>query len=176
MRTHEFLITQSVGWSIIQFYLWASMSWSNITCTSFGFLLTRWVLSPWAVHSLCLHGVCPRCLLISWLQLVCRQQMFQSPSMSMYFPLFLCVDVWDPLPTLDYKVFIISAVLSYFVSLSLHGCSHMKVPIYSWCKSTCSSGCVRPSLCIICLYLQAPRQIKGMDLIKRYKACREVSS
>lgn len=31
---HEFVITQSVGCSIIQFYLCASMSGSNLTCTS----------------------------------------------------------------------------------------------------------------------------------------------
>lgn len=33
-RIHEFVITQSVGWSIIQIYLCASMSGSNLTCTS----------------------------------------------------------------------------------------------------------------------------------------------
>lgn len=49
---HEFLITQSVGWSIIQFYLWGSMSGSILTCTYSGLLLTRWVLSPWALMPL----------------------------------------------------------------------------------------------------------------------------
>ena len=35
--------------------------------------------------------------------------------------------------------------------------------------------CVCLGLCMICLSLQAARRIKGMDLIKRYRACGEVS-
>lgn len=62
---HEFLITQSVGWSIIQFYLWASMSGSNLTCTSLGLPLTRWVPCPWAGLGLCLCGSVCSC--VCWL-------------------------------------------------------------------------------------------------------------
>lgn len=62
---HEFLITQSVGWSIIQFYLWASMSGSILTCTYSGLLLTRWVLSPLALLGLCQCGFFCPC--VNWL-------------------------------------------------------------------------------------------------------------
>lgn len=39
----------------------------------------------------------------------------------------------------------------------------------------CACVCVSLSLCMICLFLQAARGIKDMDLIKRYRACGEVS-
>lgn len=137
---HEFLITQSVGWSIIQFYLWASMSGSNLTCTSFGFFFffnkvsvvsLSCALSVWLCLTLC--------VLMSWLQLMLRQcfenTFFLFPLSPV--PVCKCKKPWP----LWIVVFIISPVYIPLVCLwpQLH--VHVEVFIYI-SKSCCVNVCV----------------------------------
>lgn len=53
-------------------------------------------------------------------------------------------------------------------------CVDVKVSVCSW-QSWRVLMCACLSLCVICLSLLAARRIKDMDLIKRYRACGEVS-
>lgn len=146
---HEFVITQSVGWSIIQFYLCASMSGSNLTHTpSPSLLLTKWVLCPWARFSLCLWFY----YVLIGFALVSSQTAVALVHCWYAWTHTGCRPLWITMSEL--------LLLLYACDLSLNRWRIVCLCVWGHQWS---------------LSLQAARWIKGMDLIRRNRACREVN-